>query len=319
VTLAAGDAEPSSAAFVNDTLTAVSGVRVGHWHDLEARTGCTVILFPEGGAITSGLILGPAPGSRETSLLSPEKSVERVNALVLAGGSAFGLAAADGVMRYLDECGIGYPTPAGCVPIVPAAVLYDLAVGDGRVRPTAEAGRLAAEGASAEPVAQGAVGAGAGATVGKLAGMATAVRSGLGSDRLEVGGAVVAAIAISNAIGDLVDPVDGRLVAGSGISADVDAMLRGFVAPIGGNTTLVAVVTDAPLSKAQAHALALSAHIGIARVTRPSHTIGDGDSAFVSSVGTGPAVALGPLSVAVQEVVARALLKGARAVQASAA
>jgi L-aminopeptidase/D-esterase-like protein len=303
----------------NDTLTAIAGVRVGHWSDERARTGCTVVLFPRGGAVTSGLVLGPAPGSRESALLAPEKSVERADAILLTGGSAFGLAAADGVMRWLDERGLGFPTPAGRVPIVPAAVLYDLSTGDGKVRPTAEHGRLAAEAATGEPVAQGAVGAGAGATVGKIAGQHGAVRSGLGSARITLGGATVAAIAISNAVGDLVDPDDGRLVAGTGLSRDLNAMLTRYEAPVGANTTLVAVVTDAPLSKAQAHALSLSAHIGIARVTRPSHTVGDGDTAFVSSTRSGPAVPMGPLSVAVQEVVARALLRGARAVQASAA
>lgn len=301
----------------NDTLTAVAGVRVGHWQDPVARTGCTVILLPDAGAVTSGSVLGAAPGSRESALLAPEKTVEIAHAIVLSGGSAFGLAAADGVMRWLEARGIGYGTPGGPVPIVPAAVLYDLAWGDGSVRPGAEHGMAAATAASAEPVAQGAAGAGAGAMVGKIAGLERAQRSGLGSARMVVRGALVGAVAVSNAMGDIIDPVNGALVAGCGLGNDPEAVLELFTPTPGVNTTLVAVVTDAPLSKAQAHALSLAAHIGIARVTRPSHTVHDGDSAFVSSTGAGPIVELGVLCVAVQEVVARALLRGVRAVQPS--
>jgi L-aminopeptidase/D-esterase-like protein len=300
----------------DDTLTDVRGVLVGHWHDPVARTGCTVIVLPEGGAVTSGLVLGPSPGSREAALLSPEKTIDLAHAIVLSGGSAFGLAAADGVMRWLEARGAGYATPAGRVPIVPAAVLYDLACGDATVRPTAAHGELAASAASAAPVQQGAVGAGAGALVGKIAGYARAQRSGLGSASVMARGAVVGAVAVSNAFGDIVDPATGQVVAGSGLGADPEAALELYAPPTGGNTTLVAVATDAPLTKAQAHALSVSAHIGIARVTRPSHTVHDGDTAFVVATGSGPAVDLGLLSVAVQEVVARALLKGVRAVQA---
>ncbi len=304
-----------AAAPENDTLTALPGVRVGHWSDAAARTGCTVVLFDGGGAVTSGRVLGAAPGSRETALLEPDKSVDRVHALLLAGGSAFGLDAATGVVRYLEERGVGFATPFATVPIVPAAVLYDLSVGDPRVRPDAAAGYAAAGAATSAPVAQGAVGAGTGATVGKFAGFERAARSGLGSTLLSVRGARVAAIAISNAVGDLVDPSDGTLVAGTGIGSDPEAAAALFAPAAGTNTTLVAVVTDAPLSKAEAYALATTAHAGIAQVTRPSHTVHDGDTAFVSSVGGGPAVAIGVLGVAVQAVVARALLRGARAVQ----
>ena len=300
----------------NDTITAVCGVRVGHWTDPVARTGCSVVLLPDEGAITSGMVLGAAPGSRETALLAPEKSVERVHALVLTGGSAFGLAAAHGVMRVLEGRGVGHPTPAGRVPIVPAAVLFDLMVGDPRVRPGEREGAAAAESASAAPVALGAIGVGAGATVGKLVGgFAAAVPSGLGSARIRVDTASVGALAVSNAAGDLVDPSDGTLVAGSGLCGDparVDAL---FDATVGTNTTLVVVVTDAPLTKSEAYALAQTAHIGIARVTRPSHTVHDGDTTFVASTGRGPRVSLGALGVAVQEVVAQALLRGARAVR----
>lgn len=312
------DGSGAEAAGHNDTVTAIDGVQVGHWSDPAARTGCTVLLLTPVGALTSGLSLGAAPGSREQTLLAPEKSVERAHALLLTGGSAFGLAAADGVMRELEARGVGHPTPAGPVPIVPAAVLFDLMVGDARVRPGATEGALATRAANDEPVALGAVGAGTGATVGKLAdGFAAAVPSGLGSAVMRVAGSLVGALAVSNAAGDLVDPDTGALVAGSGRARDPEAVaaLLGF--PAGISTTLVAVVTDAPLVKAEAHALALSAHIGIARVTRPSHTAHDGDTSFVASTARGPRVAVAALGVAVQEVVARALLRGALARRAA--
>lgn len=299
----------------NDTLTAVGGLLVGHWSDPVARTGCTVVLAPDGGCVGSGRALGPAPGSRETALLEPDKTVGLVDAVVLSGGSAYGLAAAHGVMGWLEERGRGFDTGFARVPIVPSAVLYDLAVGDSAVRPSDAAGRAAAEAASDAPVEQGAVGVGTGATVGKLRGMDKGVPSGLGSHAVSVSGAVVAALAVSNAVGNLVDHETGELVAGiegAGGLAAVDGL---DVVP-GANTTLVLVATDAQLTKSAAHALSLSAHIGIARVTRPSHTIFDGDSAFVISTCGGPAVSPLALSIAVQEVVASALLKGVAATRA---
>jgi len=296
-------------------MTAIPGVRVAHWTDPVGATGCSVILFDPPGAVTSGMVLGAAPGSREFALLAPEKMVERVDALVLAGGSAFGLDAASGVMAFMAEQGRGFATPFGVVPIVPAAVLFDLGVGDARAHPTAAAGyaaaRLAASPAGREAVAEGRVGAGTGATVGKIAGFERAQRSGIGSALRQVAGAQVAALAVSNAVGDLFEPSTGELVAGAGMTSE--ELLAGSHAVPGGNTTLVAVVTDAPLCKAEAHALSVAAHVGIAQVTRPSHTVFDGDSAFVSSVGGGPAVPMALLGVAVQMVVAEALLRGARA------
>lgn len=297
---------------MNNTLTAVTGLLVGHYTDLEARTGCTVILTPSGGSVCSGVALGPAPGSRESVLLQPDKTVQHVDALLLAGGSAYGLAAADGVMRWLEERGLGFDTGAALVPIVPAAVLYDLAVGSARVRPDAAAGYAAAEAASAEPVAQGQVGVGTGATVGKLRGPELAQTSGVGSHAEQVGGAIVAALAVSNAVGNVIDPDSGAMVAGVPGTLGM-AAATGFAAMPGANTTLVVVGTDAPLTKAEAHALSYSAHIGIARVTRPSHTVFDGDSAFVVSTCTGSPVALAALSVVVQEVVALALVAGVKA------
>jgi L-aminopeptidase/D-esterase-like protein len=299
------------------TLTDIAGVRVGHWTDAAGRTGCTVVLFDGPGAVTSGLVLGSAPGSREFALLAPEKMMDRIDALLLAGGSAFGLDAATGVVRYLEERGSGFPTPFGVVPIVPAAVLFDLGVGDPRARPDADAGYAAAYAAGGpggrEPVAEGSVGVGTGATVGKYAGFERAQRSGIGSAVTRVRGALVGALAVSNAVGDLVDPANGGLVAGCGLGADPELVAELFTPTPGANTTLVAVVTDAPLGKAEAHALAVAAHVGIAQVTRPSHTANDGDTAFVSSVGHGPRVPVAVLGVAVQAVVARALLRGARA------
>jgi L-aminopeptidase/D-esterase-like protein len=302
---------------LNATLTAIPGVRVAHWSDVVAATGCSVILFDPPGAVTSGMVLGAAPGSREFALLAPEKMMDRVDALVLAGGSAFGLDAASGVMAFLAEEGRGFATPFGVVPIVPAAVLYDLGVGDATVRPTAAAGyeaaRMAASEAGCAPVAEGSVGAGTGASVGKMAGFARAQRSGIGSAVRAVGGARVAALAVSNAVGDLVDPTTGALVAGSGIP--IEGLPGGMQGIPGGNTTLVAVVTDAPLTKAEAHALCVAAHVGIAQVTRPSHTVFDGDSAFVSSVGGGSSVPMALLGAVVQSLVAETLLRGARAAQ----
>lgn len=296
----------------NQTLTAVAGLQVGHWTDPIARTGCTVVLAPTEGCVASGRALGPAPGSRESSLLEPDKTVGRVDAVVLSGGSAYGLAAAHGVMRWLEGQGRGFDTGFARVPIVPAAVLYDLGVGDPRVRPDEAAGVMAAEDASDGPVEQGRVGAGTGATVGKMRGPDRATASGLGSHAVMLGGAVVAAIAISNAVGNLVDPDTGRLVAGLAETIGLGAVESLNVMP-GTNTTLVAVATDAQITKTEAHALSLSAHIGIARVTRPSHTLFDGDSAFVLSTCRGPRVSAQALSIAVQEVVAAALLKGVRA------
>lgn len=292
---------------LNDTLTAVSGIWVGHWTDFQAQTGCTAVLCPPEGCVASGFALGAAPGSREYALLSPEKSVERVHAVLLSGGSAFGLDAASGVMNWLEQQGRGFITPFGKVPIVPAAVIFDLPSGRADIRPDASAGRAACEGAAAEPVEQGRVGAGAGALIGKYAGFEHAAFGGLGSASVQVGGAVVAALSVCNAVGDIFDPSSGLRVAGSSgppLSSEPHADLAGM------NTTLVVVVTDAPLSKAQARMLSQSAHVGIARVTRPSHTVHDGDTAFVLSTCEGPEVPLMSLSLAVQEVVAASIVRG---------
>ena len=280
------------------------------------------MLCPEPGCTASGEVRGSAPGTRETALLEPEKTVQQVQAVLLTGGSAFGLGAADGVMRYLEERGQGFATPFGAVPIVPAAALYDLSRGDPTVRPDAEAGYRACEAATTEPVQQGRVGVGTGSSCGKYLGFERAQVSGLGSASVQVGGAVVAALAAANPVGDIVDPNTGQVIAG--VKSETGSYLGRFTqAPFntvdtdiaGSNTTLVVVATDAPISKAEAKALAGSAHVGIARVTRPSHTVSDGDTTFCLSTGTGPQVPLMLLSVAVQEVVAEAILSGVKAAQ----
>lgn len=295
---------------VDRGLTAVSGLRVGHWTDVDARTGCTVVLTPDGGWTVSGLVLGAAPGTRETALLEPDKSVRQAHAIVLTGGSAFGLDAASGVVRWLEQRNVGLETPFARVPIVPAAVLYDLGVGRSDVRPDAEAGAAAAQDANDGPVACGAVGVGTGATVGKMRGFDRAVVSGVGSVSMRIGNATVAALAVSNAVGCLVDPSTGRAVAGEEVTAAEAAELFSFQ---GTNTSLVVVATDATLDKAGCRALAVAGHAGIARVTRPSHTAHDGDAVFVLSAGDAEPIPAALLGSAVQEVVAAALLQGARA------
>lgn len=294
-------------------LTAVDGVRVGHWTHAEARTGCTVVLTPDAGWTASGLVLGAAPGTRETALLEPDKSVRQAHAIVLAGGSAFGLDAASGVVRWLEARGVGLETPFARVPIVPAAVLYDLGVGRADVRPDAEAGAAAAQAADDGAVACGAVGVGTGATVGKMRGFERAVASGVGSVSMRVGNATVAALAVSNAVGCLVDPSTGQAVAGEEVTATEAAELLSFQ---GTNTSLVVVATDARLDKAGCRSLAVAGHAGIARVTRPSHTANDGDTVFVLASGDAEPIPPAVLGPAVQEVVAAALLHGARAAAA---
>ncbi len=298
----------------NSTLTAVAGLKVGHWTHAEAATGCTVVLCPEEGCVASSLVLGGGPATRETDLLSPERMMPTIDALALSGGSAFGLETAGGVMRWLEERGRGFATRAGPVPIVPAACIYDLEVGASKARPDAAAGYRAADAASEEPVPLGRVGVGAGATVSAYLGYDRAAPSGLGSTAVAFEGATLAALAVSNPAGDIYDPKTGALVAGHGLDARTIARaLRGYQPAQ--NTTLVVVATDARLTKAGARALCVGVHVGIAQVTRPSHTVYDGDTAFVLSTGRGPELPLGALSVMVQEVVAEAILIGVRAAQ----
>jgi L-aminopeptidase/D-esterase-like protein len=285
---------PQSSGARNQTLTAVTGIKVGHHTLSERPTGCTVILA-EQGAVGGVDVRGSAPGTRETDLLNPTNLVEKVNAIVLAGGSAFGLAAADGVVKYLEEKHVGFSTAAGVVPIVPAAILYDLQVGTGSIRPGPDCGYAAARAATSDPVVEGNVGAGAGATVGKLMRADRAMKGGVGSAAIEVpGGLVVAAIVAVNAAGNVMDPTTGQFIAGGrtddgrGI-ADLRAMLRGGPSgrarPIE-NTTIGVVATNATLTKAQATKLAQMAHDGYARSIYPSHLMIDGDAIFTLAIGT---------------------------------
>ncbi|HEX2089765.1 MAG TPA: P1 family peptidase [Actinomycetota bacterium] len=261
-------------------MTRVPGIRVGHWTDPVGVTGCTVVLCPSE-TVGSGEVRGGAPGTRETDLLRPGTLVDRVDAVLLTGGSAFGLAAADGVMRFLEERGQGFPTGPAAVPIVPAAVVFDLRVGDAAARPGPEAGYAACLGAGAD-VEEGNVGAGTGATIAKLHGPDRAVKGGLGTAATEEGGLIVGAIAVVNAMGELVDD-EGSVIAGARPDEGDDQ--GPTQATLGANTTLVTVATNARLSKERAHLLSLAAHDGIDRAIRPAHTMWDGDTAFALATG----------------------------------
>lgn len=277
-------------------LTDVAGIKVGHFTLKERPTGCTVILC-EAGAVAGVDVRGSAPGTRETDLLNPIHSVQQVQAVVLSGGSAFGLDTATGVMRYLEEHGLGFPVdPAGVVPIVPAAVLFDLPVGNPKIRPNAESGYEASKAASSGAVLQGNVGAGAGATVGKLFGQAFAMKSGLGTASAKIGdtGIVVAALVAVNAVGDVINPKNGQMIAGArtpdsrGFRDSMAQIMLGHRAasPLGRNTTLGVVATNAALEKVQMTKIAQMAHDGLARTINPIHTPEDGDTIFALSTGT---------------------------------
>ncbi len=277
------------------SITDVDGILVGHWTDAEAATGCTVVLCPPG-TVGACDARGPAPGTRETDLLRPGNLVQHVDAVLLTGGSAFGLDAAGGVMRWLEEHGCGYSTPAGPVPIVPGAVLYDLGIGSPSRRPSAEAGYAAAACAGRE-AAWGSVGAGTGATVAKAAGMDYAVKGGVGTASEWAGPVVVGAVVVLNAFGDIIDPAGGAVLAEARLGGPATEMLRALHASpsVGGNTTLVAVATNARIDRSVALRMASVAHNGIARCVRPSHTPFDGDVAFALATGAVPVDAeLGP-------------------------
>ena len=282
-----------SAGTANATLTAVPGIKVGHFTLTERPTGCTVILV-DGDAVGGISQRGGAPGTRETDLLNPLNMVDKVNAVVLAGGSAFGLEAATGTVRWLEEHNIGWPAGPARVPIVPAAILFDLGVGgNAKIRPTADCGYKAAQAASNAPVAEGSIGAGAGATVGKFGGPGRSTKSGIGTASITLpNGLVVAAIVAVNAVGDIVDPATGKIVAGvrnpDGTFADARRILRaGSSQPsrAGENTTIGVVATNAILSKALVTRMAMMADDGYARAISPSHTSGDGDTIFSLATG----------------------------------
>src|SRR5438270_962299 len=269
-----------SAADPGGSITDVSGIRVGHFTDTRRPTGCTVLIFDNGA--TAGVdVRGAAPGTRETDLLQPVNTVQKVNAILLSGGSAFGLDAASGVMRFLEEQHKGFQIGGQTVPIVVGAVLFDLTVGNGKIRPDAQAGFAAASSATKEPVVEGNIGAGAGATVGKLFGAQSAMKSGLGSASLRIGatGVVVGAIVAVNSVGDVWDRESNRILAGARTKdrarfLDGTAeILRGSLAAAlsGSSTTIGAVVTNAVLTKTEATKIAQMAHDGLARTIRPVH------------------------------------------------
>jgi L-aminopeptidase/D-esterase-like protein len=314
---------------LNNAITDIPGIEVGHAQDDEALTGCTVILCRKG-AVAGVDVRGSAPGTRETDLLDPVNLVEKVNAVVLAGGSAFGLDAASGVMRYLEENNIGFDTGAGKVPIVPAAILFDLSLGRGDVRPDAEMGYRAASSASSGAPAEGNVGAGAGASVGKIFGLKSAMKSGIGTASMEVGGLVIGAIVALNSFGDVIDPHTGQIIAGArstnlgplrlgeeGYFGDTLEIMRTFIGrtvlsfATKANTVIGVVATNAKLTKPEATKVAQMAQDGLARAIRPAHTMLDGDAIF--ALGTGEKKA-DPSTVGAfaAEVVAQAILRAAQ-------
>jgi L-aminopeptidase/D-esterase-like protein len=279
------------------SITDVAGIKVGSFTDSRRPTGCTVILCEEG-AVGGVEVRGAAPGTRETDLLNPINTVQQVHAVVLSGGSAFGLDTATGVMRYLEEHGIGFDTRVARVPIVPAAILFDLGVGDPKIRPDAEAGYKACKAATTDAPTEGNVGAGAGATVGKLFGMDRAMKGGLGAASIKLSDGksslTVGAIVAVNAVGDVIDPGTGKVIAGARtkdgktLLGSMNAILRGEPLPpsLGGQATTIGVVaTDAQLDKAQATKVAQMAHDGLARTINPVHTASDGDTIFALATG----------------------------------
>ncbi|WP_437877932.1 P1 family peptidase [Sorangium sp. So ce513] len=303
-------------------ITDVAGIEVGHFTDGRRPTGCTVVLAREG-AVAGVDVRGAAPGTRETDLLSPSNVVERVHGVLLAGGSAWGLDAAGGVMRWLDERGVGLTVGPARLPIVPGAVLFDLALGDQRIRPDAAAGYAACEAASNTPPAEGNVGAGAGAVVGKIFGFHRAMKGGIGSASVTVDGVTAGAIVACNALGDVVDPETGEVLAGARtedgtrLLGSRRALLRGDTPRAtlaGSNTTIGVIATDAVLTKAQAHRLATVGHDGLARAINPLHTLSDGDTLFALGTGaSGATLGMMTLCVMVAEVCALAVVRAIRA------
>ncbi|OIO90448.1 MAG: peptidase S58 [Anaerolineae bacterium CG2_30_58_95] len=314
-----------------NSITDVPGLRVGHAQDDEALTGCTVILC-EKGAVGGVDQRGGAPGTRETDLLEPVNAVEKVHAVLLAGGSAFGLDAASGVMRYLEEKGIGFNTGVARVPIVPAAILYDLAIGRAEVRPDLEMGYRAAASASAEAPAEGNAGAGTGATVGKIFGMKQAMKSGLGTASMEIGGGIiVGAIVAVNAFGDVVDPQTGRILAGARTTklgpvrlgstdyfADTLAVMKTLAGraimklAMSRNTVIGVVATNAKFTKSEATKMAQMAQDGLARAIRPAHTMLDGDTIFAMATGQKKAD-VSIVGAFAAEVLAQAIVRAVKA------
>ena len=329
----------------SSSITSVPGIGVGHYTDLRNATGCTVVLC-EDGAVGGVDVRGSAPGTRETDLLSPTAMVDRVHAVLLSGGSAFGLAAATGVVEYLEEKGVGIEFGSATIPIVPAAILFDLGLVTHKVRPDADAGRMACEAAHSGPfgklrIAEGSVGAGTGATVGKLLGRERCVKGGIGTASVDLGdGSIVGAIVAVNAVGGVVDPETGQIVAGpladDGAAIASPAARRVHNARAeramldsmklitdpeyqeartrpGENTTIGVIATNATLTKAQANKLASVGHDGLAMAVRPAHLMSDGDTLFALSTRRhdGPAN-MNRLCTAAAVCVSRAIVRGVR-------
>ena len=311
---------------MNATLTAVAGLEVGHYTDQDNATGCTAVLCRQG-AVGGVDVRGGSPGTRETDLLRPMHRVDRVHGIVLSGGSAFGLDAASGAMRYLEEQGIGVRVGPAIVPIVASAILFDLGLITDKVRPGAADGYAAAVAARPDPVSEGSIGAGTGATVGKILGIERSVKAGIGCAALTLpGGATVSALTAVNAVGDVVDYRTGRLIAGarreseseseSGFINAVELLTRGRpkpseeAAPPLSNTTIGVVATDATLTREEANWLARISHDGLALAIRPCHTLRDGDTMFALATGqrNGPED-ITALGAAVVEVTAQAILR----------
>ncbi|TFZ06249.1 peptidase S58 family protein [Ramlibacter henchirensis] len=303
-------------------ITDVPGIEAGHFTDSRRPTGCTVVLAREG-AVGGVDVRGAAPGTRETDLLSPSNLVERVHAVMLSGGSAWGLDAAGGAMQWLEEQGIGLEVGPARIPIVPAAVLFDLYLGDARVRPDSGAGRAACEAASSQAPAEGCVGAGAGALIGKLYGVERAVKGGIGTASVRAGGFTVGAIVACNAMGDVVDPETGKVIAGARREdgrtlMDTRRSLLAGEPPLrlvqAANTSIGVVATDAVLTKAQASRLATAAHDGLARSITPAHTMLDGDTLFALGTGaSGRPAEMVLLATMAAEAVAIAVVRAVRA------
>lgn len=300
-------------------LTDIPGIRVGHASDFDALKGCTAILC-EQGAVAGVDVRGSASETEGLTLLDPMDVIDRIHAVVFAGGSAFGLESVSGVRRWLDHKGIGFHTPYANIPLVFGAILYDLGIGKATVRPTREMGEAAAGAATSDPVVEGAVGAGTGATVGKVLGMKNAMKSGIGSWTCAPGnrypGVLVSALAAVNAVGDVCDPATGKIIAGTRVApgsvefAGSAQLIRGGT-PAGfqrGNTTLVAVATNADLSKLEARKLAQLASLGMARAISPVNTMSDGDLVVALSLGSMKA-SIDALGVAAADAVAQAIVR----------
>jgi L-aminopeptidase/D-esterase-like protein len=314
---------------LTNSIIDIKGLRVGQIQNKQALTGCTVVLCPDG-AIAGVDQRGGAPGTRETDLLHPMHLVEKIHAVLLSGGSAFGLDAASGVMQYLEEKKIGFNTGVARVPIVPAAVIFDLAVGNPGVRPDVKMGYKACQAASIDRPLEGNYGAGSGATVGKIFGMGQAMKSGIGTASMEIGrGVIVAAIMVVNAFGDVWDPESHRIIAGARsfttkkdkiTPADTMNSMKGFVGrttfsfAANQNTVVGVVATNAKISKDDANKVAQMAHDGIAAVIRPAHTMLDGDTLFALSLG-GKKADVSIIGTFAAVVVANAILSGVRAAQ----